>query len=162
MSVNLWPCRQFFKYICYPGLMRPMFTSVLRRCVAATFWALRLFANVMEGDDGMRLLVVVSADTWCTIMAEFARGRVVERRWGYTWCNQLWQSLLEGWWWRGGGVTHGLISYGRVTHGVINYGRVWWREGCGEGVWGYTWWNQLWQSLMEGGVWRGIVELHMV
>ena len=45
-----------------------------------------------------------------------------------------------------------------VTHGEISYGRVWWREGCGEGVWGYTWCNQLWQSLVEGGV----VGLHMV
>ena len=54
----------------------------------------------------------------------FAGGMVVERVWGYTWCNQLWHSLLEGWWWRGCGV----------THGVINYGRVCWGDGGGEGV----------------------------
>ena len=70
----------------------------------------------MEGDDGMRLLVVISADTWCRIMAEFAGGMVVERRWGYawcnqlwqsyTWCNQLWQSLVEGGVWRGGVGLH--------------------------------------------------------
>ena len=54
------------------------------------------------------------------------------------WCNQLWQFVEGG----GGGVTHGVISYGRVC----------WRGGVGGG---YAWCKQLWQSLMEEEWWRG-------